>query len=286
MSTYEQQRAYVQQTQALAAEYRRLLGPPDPFIQDVKTAVWTAVAPRLAMDETMPDLSAALRDVDGADALRRRRHVVADRIRGIMSGRRFGRDETLDDLENLLEALAERHDHGGEDRHHRYGRDDDEPVDRPGFEPATDPAENPWGEAEDAELEELKGQMSPEAYDRLRRAASDRRRRDAEDRRRGRSPAEDFGRRLRGRDSGPPPFPGMPIPGSSMTAMNSSVDRPGMSHPEPVDARDRRPSRFDGRPRRFGEDAMPHSFSNRFKFTQNATPEAASRIPGAPSSTY
>jgi hypothetical protein len=260
MSTYAEQRAYVRQTEALAADYRRALGVPDPFAERIKGAVFALVAPRLALDAQMPDLNEALQGVDRGNFRSRRRHI-GDSIRRAVRGR-LGRDADIEDIDELLAAL-EREEEGEHDDTFREAED-----------------------FLDEELESMRrnGEIGEESYRRLKNA-SDRRRREAEDRRRhgrDRSPYDNFDARRRAARDNPPDFYGMPRPGGTIVPMESSIDRPGFGQPRDPGAKDR----GFRHARQFGQDAAPTSFSSRFAFTRGVTPEGQSRIPGAPSSTY
>jgi hypothetical protein len=262
---FDEQKKYVQQVEALAADYRAATGQRSPTADRVRGALYAYLAPRLGQDERIrpADLDGATEGLDRGN-FRARRRMVADRVRKMTRGRgRLGRDVELDDLENLLDGLER--EEGEEDRDtsydsRRHGRDE-ERVTEPGMSRSLDPSQHPFSEAEaeDAELEELKGQMSPEAYDRLRRRAADRRRRarDSEE-----SPYESFDHRRRvGRDQ--PDFEAAPMPGGGMLRpMESSVDKPGMRPPSDIAAKDRRP--------RHGQDSKP-SFGARFAFTSRVS---------------
>ena len=285
----EQTRQYLAQVDAMRADFLRATGARTPTADRVAGALTAYLGPRLlALDAVSPG---ELRDITGGldrHNFRSHRHVVADRVRRLVRGK-LGRDG-IEDLDALLAHLCEEEEGEGPDgMDHGRRRARDADPERPGFEPSRDPAEDPWPEAEDfldEELESMRGELGEDAYRRL-RAASDRRHRDASDRRRhgrDRSPYENFdARRRRAEDD--PSFAGAPRPGGGMLPMeNANIDRPGFGQPADPAARDRRPGFRHAR--QFGQDSAPTGFASRFKFTQRATTEGQSRIPGRAGGVY
>jgi hypothetical protein len=250
----EQTREYLAGVDRTRAEFLRATGRPDPFVEKIKTAVWTLVAPRLALDATMPDLDDAVAGTDRGN-FHSRRKMIGDRVRKLVRGK-LGRDQDLDDLDELLSALERERDGEAEDREYRHSRDG---------EPESDPWREPEAEALDAVLEELRDRLPRDAYDRLVRArAEDRRRREAGDRK----------QRL-GRD--------MPVEGfNNFSNLGTGSERSSFNNFENVGSgQDQRP-RFQ----KFGEDSAPTGFAARFKFTRRAVTEGQSRIPGRAGGVY